>query len=123
MNKVILIGNLTKDPELITTNSSNKVAKFTLAVSRSFTNAEGERETDFINIVVWGNMAENCGKYLSKGRKCAVVGEIRNRSYEAQDGTRRYVTEVLANAVEFLGNRDNSNGELTPIDSEQPLPF
>ena len=102
MNKVILIGNLTKDPELITTNSGNKVAKFTLAVSRSFTNAEGERETDFINIVVWGNMAENCGKYLSKGRKCAVVGEIRNRSYEAQDGTRRYVTEVLANAVEFL---------------------
>ena len=126
MNKVILIGNLTKDPEMSTTTSGKNVTRFTLAVSRNYTNADGEKETDFINIVVWGNIAENCGKYLEKGRKCAVVGEIRNRSYDAQDGTKRYVTEVLASVVEFLNykqdKKDEEPGTLKPIDDDD-IPF
>ena len=76
MNKVVLIGNLTKDPELSTTTSGISVCRFTLAVSRRFVSANGERETDFINIVVWRGQAENCHKYLKKGSKCGVVGAI-----------------------------------------------
>ena len=124
MNKVILIGNLTKDIELQTTNSGVSVGKFTLAVGRRFANANGDKETDFINIVVWRELAENCAKYLSKGRKCAVVGELQTRSYDAQDGTKRYITEVNASEVEFLGGKQNednagsppNNNELQPID-------
>ena len=87
MNKVILIGNLTKDPELSTTTSGISVCRFTVAVSRRFTNSEGERETDFINIVVWRNLADNCHKFLRKGSKAAVIGNIQTRSYDAQAGT------------------------------------
>lgn len=105
MNKVILIGNLTKDPELTTTTSGLSVCKFTLAVSRRFTNSEGERETDFLNVVVWRNLADNCHKFLRKGSKAAVVGNIQTRSYDAQDGTKRYVTEVVAEEVEFVGTK------------------
>ena len=139
MNKVILIGNLTKDPELTTTTSGISVCRFTVAVSRRFTNSEGERETDFINIVVWRNLADNCHKFLRKGSKAAVVGNIQTRSYDAQDGTKRYVTEVVAEEVEFVGARANDNADagadagdvgaqdggatkLTPIQYDQ-LPF
>ena len=108
MNKVILIGNLTKDPELTTTTSGISVCRFTVAVSRRFTNSEGERETDFINVVVWRNLADNCHKFLRKGSKAAVVGNIQTRSYDAQDGTKRYVTEVVAEEVEFVGAKTNS---------------
>ena len=108
MNKVILIGNLTKDPELTTTTSGISVCRFTIAVSRRFTNSEGERETDFINIVVWRNLADNCHKFLRKGSKAAVVGNIQTRSYDAQDGSKRYVTEVVAEEVEFVGARANN---------------
>ena len=94
MNKVYLIGNLTKDPELSQTNSGISVCRFTLAVSRRFQNADGERETDFLNIVVWRGQADNCHKFLKKGSKCAVSGSIQSRSYDAQDGTKRYVTEI-----------------------------
>lgn len=131
MNKVILIGNLTKDIELQTTNSGVSVGKFTLAIGRRFANANGDRETDFINIVVWRELAENCAKYLGKGRKCAVVGELQTRSYDAQDGTKRYVTEVNASEVEFLGGKQSEDGannapsnDLQPIDDEDnTLPF
>lgn len=136
MNKVILIGNLTKDPELTITNNGIAVCKFSLAISRRFIGASGERETDFLNIVVWRAQAENCNKYLKKGSKCAVVGSVQSRSYEAQDGTKRYITEVVAEEVEFLSTRnsnDNSNtdtdndkkedvAELKPIDDDS-LPF
>ena len=108
MNKVILIGNLTKDPELTTITSGISVCRFTVAVSRRFTNSEGERETDFINIVVWRNLADNCHKFLRNGSKAAVVGNIQTRSYDAQDGSKRYVTEVVAEEVEFVGARANS---------------
>jgi single-strand DNA-binding protein len=130
MNKVILIGNLTKDPELTTTNNGISVCKFAIAVSRRFVGASGERETDFLNIVVWRGQAENCHKYLKKGSKCAVVGTIQSRSYDAQDGTKRYITEIVAEEVEFLSSKnsgDISTGkeeitELKPIDDDS-LPF
>ncbi len=123
MNRVILIGNLTKDPELHTTTSGISVAKFTLAVSRRFKNAEGEREVDFINIVAWRELGENCHKYLTKGKKAAVSGSIQVRSYDAADGTKRYVTEILADEVEFLSPANQTqNNEMEEID-EDNLPF
>lgn len=103
MNKAILIGNLTRDPEMRTTGSGISVCTFTLAVNRRFTNSDGVREADFINIVTWRQTAELCARYLTKGRKCAVIGSIQSRSYDAQDGTKRYVTEVVADEVEFIG--------------------
>ena len=111
MNKVFLIGNLTKDPELATTASGISVARFTLAVSRKFKNADGEYETDFLNVVVWRGQAENCHKYLRKGSKVAVVGAIQARSYDAQDGTKKYVTDIVAEEVEFLSTKSSEGGE------------
>ena len=130
MNKVILIGNLTKDPELTTTNSGLSVCRFTLAVPRRFQNAEGERETDFLNITVWRNQAENCAKYLKKGSKASVIGSVQTRSYDAQDGTKRYVTDIVAEEVEFLSTKQSTDVEkkdeevakLQPIDDDS-LPF
>lgn len=133
MNKVILIGNLTKDPELTQTPSGISVCRFTLAVPRRFQNAEGERETDFLNITVWRNQGENCHKYLRKGSKASVIGTIQNRSYDAQDGTKRYVTDIVAEEVEFLSTKQNGDApqtqikkdevaELEPIDDDS-LPF
>ena len=120
MNKVILIGNLSKDPELATTNAGFSVCRFTIAVQRRFQNAEGERDADFINIVVWRGQAENCHKYLKKGSKCAVEGRIQTSSYEAQDGTRRYVTEVVADNVEFVGTRQREDGDAPVAAKSQP---
>jgi len=111
MNKVILIGNLSRDPEITTTNSGVSVCRFALAVQRRFQNAEGEREADFINIVVWRAQADNCYKYLKKGSKCGVVGSLQTRSYDAQDGTKRYSTDVVAEEVEFLSTKGSSNSE------------
>ena len=121
MNKVILIGNLTKDPELTTTTSGISVCRFPVAVSRRFTNSEGERETDFINVVVWRNLADNCHKYLKKGSKAAVVGSIQTRSYEAQDGTKRYVTEIVADEVEFVGSRNGGVEEREEVTKLEPI--
>ena len=103
MNKAILIGNLTRDPEYTTTASGIACCRFILAVQRRFANADGKREADFIPIIAWRQLAENCAKYLAKGRKVAIEGTIQTRSYDAQDGTKRYVTEIIADNVEFLG--------------------
>ena len=131
MNKVILIGNLTKDPELSTTNSGINYCRFTLAVPKRFAQA-GERDAEFINIVVWRVQADNCHKYLKKGSKACVVGSLQTRSYDAQDGSKRYVTEVVAEEVEFLSTKSNLDGatsasgsdasELQPIEDDS-LPF
>ena len=102
MNRVILVGNLTRDPELITTNNGVALCRFTLAVPRRFAGSDGEREADFINIVVWRGQADNCYKYLKKGSKAGVVGTLQTRSYDGTDGTRKYATEVVADEVEFL---------------------
>lgn len=120
MNKVILIGNLSRDPELTTTNGGVSVCRFTVAVQRRFQNADGEREADFINVVVWRAQAENCHKYLKKGSKCAVDGRIQTSSYEAQDGSRRYVTEVVADNVEFVGARRDDDDAPVAARSEKP---
>ena len=133
MNKCILIGNLTRDPELTTTSNGVAVCRFSIAVSRRFANADGERETDFLNIVVWRNIGENCHKFLKKGSKVAIVGNIQSRSYDATDGTKRYVTEVVAEEVEFLTTKAQDDAtvkteksedvaKLQPIDDDG-LPF
>ena len=105
MNKVILVGNLTRDPELTETPSGVAVCRFAIAVSRDYANSDGTRETDFFNITVWRGRAENCGKYLKKGNKVAIVGSLQNRSYEDKDGIKRNITDVVANEVEFLTPR------------------
>lgn len=128
MNKSVLIGNLTRDPELKTTAATGvSVCNFTIAVSRRFKNAQGEKETDFIPIVVWRATAELCAKYLRKGSQVAVVGAIQTRNYEAQDGSRRYVTEIVADEVQFIGkpaDRHEDGGSYEPpADSTVPPPM
>lgn len=115
LNRIVLIGRLTKDPELRYTPNGKAVASFTLAVDRPFKNQQGEREADFINIVAWGTQAENCANYLSKGKLAAVDGRLQIRSFEGQDGQRRWITEVVADTVRFLspkaqGESGNESG-------------
>ena len=105
MNKVYLIGNLTRDPEMRSTSSGIPVCNFSIAVNRRFKNAQtGQQETDFFNIVAWRQLAELCGRYLAKGRKVAVFGSIQTRSYEAQDGSKRTAFDIVADEVEFLSS-------------------
>lgn len=108
LNRVILIGRLTRDPELRYTSSGVAVTQFTLAVDRPFSNQSGEREADFIPVVTWRQLAETCANYLRKGRLTAVEGRMQVRSYDNNEGKRVYVTEVIADNVRFLeSNRDN----------------
>ena len=107
MNKVILIGNLAADPESRTTQSGVAQCTLRLAVQRRFANQQGVREADFFTIVCWRQTAEFCSRYLSKGRKIAVEGSLQTRSYDAQDGSKRYVTEVIADNVEFCDSKPN----------------
>ncbi len=108
INRVVLVGRLTKDPDLRYTPNGVPVANFTLAVNRPFSNQNGEREADFINIQVWRKPAENAANYLKKGSLCGVDGRIQTRNFEGQDGKRVYVTEVVADSVQFLDSkRDN----------------
>lgn len=118
MNKVFLIGNLTRDPELSTTSSGVSLCRLSLAVPRRFANADGTRETDFFNITAWRNDAENCSKYLSKGSKVAVMGSLQNRTYEV-DGVKRYATDIVASEIEFLNSR--ASGESTAKDDTEPV--
>ena len=105
MNKVYLIGNLTRDPEMRSTSAGIPVCNFSIAVNRRFKNAQtGQQETDFFNIVAWRQLAELCGRYLAKGRKVAVFGSIQTRSYEAQDGSKRTAFDIVADEVEFLSS-------------------
>ncbi|CAM3941457.1 single-stranded DNA-binding protein [Mesobacillus zeae] len=110
MNRVILVGRLTKDPDLRYTPNGVAVASFTLAVNRPFTNQQGEREADFINCVVWRRPAENVANFLKKGNLAGVDGRVQTRSYEGQDGKRVYVTEVLAESVQFLEPKGQGQG-------------
>ncbi|MCM3618222.1 single-stranded DNA-binding protein [Sutcliffiella horikoshii] len=102
LNRVVLVGRLTKDPELRYTPSGVAVATFTLAVNRTFQNQQGEREADFINCVVWRKQAENAANFLKKGSLAGVDGRVQTRNYEGQDGKRVYVTEIVAESVQFL---------------------
>jgi single-strand DNA-binding protein len=112
LNRVILIGRLTKDPDLRYTPAGVAVCQFTLAVDRPFTSQGGEREADFIPVVTWRQLGETCANYLRKGRLTAVEGRIQVRNYENNEGKRVYVTEVIADNVRFLeSNRDNNQQE------------
>lgn len=109
MNKVVLIGRLTRDPELRTTPSGVSAANFSLAVNRNFRNKEGGIDADFFNITAWRRQAENISKYCMKGSQVCVEGRLQTRNYEAQDGTRRYVTDIVADNVEFLSRPNNAS--------------
>ena len=133
MNKAILIGRLTRDPELRYTSSNRAVCQFTIAIDRPFTNqSTGQREADFINVVVWDKQAENVGKYITKGRLIAVEGRIQTRNYDNNEGRKVYVTEVIASNVQFLesrnasavnsGNGFNSMPE-PPMQQSEPTPY
>ena len=134
MNKVVLIGRLTKDPELkFTPGTGTAVATFTVAVDRKFSK-DGQKEADFIPIVVWGKTAESCANYTAKGKLIGISGRIQVRSYDAKDGTKRYVTEIVAEEVQFLEwakgsaetpRQENSEGYgegVTPVD-DGDIPF
>lgn len=135
LNKVILIGRLTRDPEMRYTPQGIAVANFSLAVDRPFTNADGNRETDFIDCVAWRKLGETVGNHLTKGRLVAAEGRLQIRSYEAQDGTKRRVAEVICDNVRFLdrpkgaGNTSPENAESDPMETMEPdglpenLPF
>lgn len=117
MNRTILVGRLTADPELRTTPNGIATTRITVAVNR-IPNANGERVADFINVVVWRRQAENVAKFCSKGSLVGIEGRIQSRSYDAQDGNRRYVTEVIADNVTFLGSRQSNGGSTYQAPSE-----
>lgn len=112
MNRITLLGRLTRDPEVKYTPSGKVVAQFALAVDRPFANQEGQKETDFIPIVVWGKSAETAGKYLAKGRRLLVEGRLQTRNYVDKNGVKRYVSEVIANRFEFI--------DMPPREGEAP---
>ncbi len=127
MNSTSFIGRLTRDIELTTTNSGIFVAKFSIAVDRRFKNSDGEKVTDFFNCIAWRGLAENMAKYCKKGSKVYVSGELQNSSWEAEDGTKKYKTELNVSECEFLNTKNKEESiaeqtELEPIDDDT-LPF
>ena len=133
INRVFLIGNLTRDPESRQTPSGVSVCNLGIAVQREYANSDGNREADFFNITVWREKGENCQKYLKKGSKVAIVGSLQNRSYEDKDGVKRTVTDIIASDVEFLSPKEQQEEvvvasttrerpQLTPL-NDNNLPF
>lgn len=136
MNKSVIIGNLTRDPEAGATSNGANYCRFTLAVNRNYTKADGKRETDFIPVVAWRNLADNVAKYCAKGSKVAVVGQITTNSYKDKNGNNRTSTEILAENVEFLNRKDDAAppatekkestgqpGQTSMLDNDDDLPF
>jgi single-strand DNA-binding protein len=121
MNKAILIGRLTRDPELRYTSSGRAVCQFSIAINRTYTNQQGQRETDFINCVVWDKQAENLAKYVTKGRLVAVDGRIQTRNYDNNEGKKVYVTEVLANSIQFLESKNSVSGSGNDAMGQNPF--
>ena len=122
MNKAFLIGRLTRDPELRYSSSNAAIANFSIAIDRQYTNGQGQRETDFINIVVWRKQAENVKNYLKQGSQVAIDGRIQTRSYDGEDGKKRYITEVVADNVQFLDTK-NARAEQSTEPSVNPYDF
>jgi len=110
INRVVLVGRLTRDPELRQTQTGISVASFSLAVNRTFTNQSGQREADFVPVVVWRKQAENVAQYVSKGALVGIEGRLQTRSYDAADGSKRFVMEVVADSVQFLESRQSAAG-------------
>lgn len=138
MNKIILMGRLVRDPEVRYTQTGKVVCQFTIAVDRPFSNQEGQREADFIPVIVWGKQAELCGNSLTKGQRVLVEGRLQIRSYDAKDGSKRWVTEVIANSFEFIerrsdfanggapasaGKADFESGFGSPVPFDEEIPF
>lgn len=121
MNRVDLVGRLTRDPELRYTPSTNRpVASFTVAVNRNFTNANGEKEADFISCVVWDKQAENLAKYQKKGNLISVEGRIQTRNYDGEDGKKVYVTEVVANNISYLESKKDNSNNMNSLENSIP---
>ena len=133
VNKVILVGNLGKDPELRYTASGAAVANFSLATVNNFKNQDGEKETTWHNIVAWKQLAEICGKYLQKGKQVYIDGRIQHRSYDDKDGNKKYITEIVAENMQMLGSksdteqRSNDTGNRSqtqePFNPDDDIPF
>ena len=124
MNKVVILGRLTKDPEVRYTPSQKVVASLTLAVDRPFLGQDGKREADFIPVVIWGKTAELVGNSCAKGHRLLVEGRLQIRNFDAKDGTKHWVTEVIANSVEFIERKEQAKkmtdmGQSVPFDSEE----
>ena len=124
LNKILLLGRLVADPELRYTANGKAVAQFTLAVDRPFTSQDGKKEADFIPVILWGKTAEAAANYSFKGQRLLVEGRLQIRSYEAKDGTKRWVTEVIGNSIEFIEKKENSGFDAmgTQVLDEE-LPF
>lgn len=132
MNHIVLMGRLTKDPEVRYTNSGKVVCQFTLAVDRPFTGQDGKKEADFIPVVIWGKAAELAGNSLQKGHRALVAGRLQIRSYDAQDGSKRWVSEVIANGFEFIERKQDGTAQPakdsfdsfgTPVPFDEEIPF
>lgn len=132
MNKIILLGRLVRDPEVRYTQSGKVVAQFTLAIDRPYTSQDGQREADFIPVIIWGKQAEMCGNSLAKGHRVLVEGRVQTRNYDAKDGTKRYVTEVVADHFEFIERKNDGHnapssngmesfGKAVPFDEDIPF--
>ena len=120
MNIFAGVGNVTKDPEIYTTQGGNKRANFTLAINRRFANAQGNREADFLPIVAWRQQAEFVEKYVTKGKRIGVTGSVQVRSYDAQDGSKRYVTEIVADSIEFVAPKEQAEAPTEAAPKELP---
>lgn len=123
MNKFVGIGNVVKEPEMYTTNSGVKVAKITLAINRRFANAQGNREADFLTCVAWRNTAEYVEKYVHKGKKLAVSGSVQTRSYDTQDGQKRFVTEIQVDEIEIVSKKEDGEKEDEKADTKAEKVF
>lgn len=136
LNKIFLLGRLVRDPEVRYTQTGKVVAQFTLAVNRPFTNPEGQREADFINCVIWGKSAEALGNHVTKGQRILVEGRLQIRDYDAKDGSKRWITEIICNNFEFIENKNDAGnsaavgasdsgmesfGSAVPFDEEIPF--
>lgn len=128
LNRIVVVGRLTRDVDMRTTQDGTAVANFTVAVDRNFTNARGEKETDFIPVVVWRGLAETCARFLSKGKLVAAEGRLQVRTYEANDGSKRTISEIVADNVQFLTPKQEPSQipesdltEMSPLDDDIPF--
>ena len=131
MNKIILLGRMVRDPEVRYTETEKVVCEFTIAVDRPYLNQEGQREADFIQVLIWGKQAETVGNHFKKGQRILLEGRLQIRSYDAKDGSKRYVTEVIANSFEFIERKEQAAaddpgnysefGAAVPFDEEIPF--
>jgi single-strand DNA-binding protein len=120
INRVILVGRITKDPELKYTQSNIAFVQFTIAVNRQFTNQAGEKEADFISCIIWRAQAENLAKFIRKGGLLGIEGRIETRSYDDQDGTRKYVTNVVCDNIQFLESKGSQQDQQSDFTRQQP---